>query len=528
MKNITLTIIFLCGVLAAHAQTQESKWGLGVYPSSLSFYALDSIDRGSLTDAANYEPGVRFSIARYLNASFDLGLEGTLAVIRHPSGESNNDNEKLHRDNFYDGNVFLKYKLNNGYFFGKKSFFAPFLKAGVGPNKYAADTLSGVFVPLGAGLSIKLSKSAYLTAESNYKYGASNSPNYLHHSIGVNINLGTTGRSIRLRKKPADSDRDGVPDFTDKCPDLEGDALTGGCPDADNDGILDDMDKCPNTKGYANLGGCLDRDNDGLSDVDDRCPDAFGEADNDGCPTGGGTISVINDADKDKIPDEMDRCPNTKGTFTANGCPDGDGDGIADKEDKCPAKYGKVEHNGCPYDAVGMERLAKGFDPTKAPTKRVVTKTVASTSTMVAPTVTDNSGLSVTSVARTEILNAEFDYCAYFDEFRSEFEQGILFNSGSAALTGDTQKVLNRLAKFIKKCGQRSVLIKAHTDNVGDETKNQKLSEQRAEAVKKHLIKKGVDANLLQSVGYGSMQPIAPNDTPENKAKNRRVELEIR
>jgi len=173
-----------------------------------------------------------------------------------------------------------------------------------------------------------------------------------------------------------------------------------------------------------------------------------------------------------------------------------------------------------------MERLAKGFDPTKEPERKVVTKNVVVPATN--PTVINNSGLSVPSVSRGAIVSAEFDYCAYFDEFRSEFEQGILFSSGSANLNCSTKKVLDRLAKFIKKCGQRSVIIKAHTDNVGDETNNQKLSERRAEAVKKYLIQKGADGNLLQAVGYGSMQPIAPNDTPENKAQNRRVELEIR
>jgi len=520
MRNTTLIMLFLCSFTLVHAQTQEAKWGLGVYPSAISFYALDS---DAPFEADNYEPGVRFALARYLNSSFDIGLDGTLAVIRHPSGESNNANERLWRDNFYDGNIFLRYKLNNGYLFGKKSFFAPYLKAGIGPNLYSTDSI-GVFAPFGAGLNIKISKSAYLTAESAYKYGVNNSPNYLQHSIGVSINLGTTGRNVKLRKKPADSDKDGVPDFTDKCPDIQGDALTGGCPDADNDGILDANDKCPNTKGYANLDGCLDRDNDGISDVDDKCPDAFGDADAEGCPTGGTVISTVsaNDADKDNIPDELDKCPNTAGTFTANGCPDTDNDGIADKDDTCPSKHGKPEYNGCPYDKIGMERLAKGFDPTKEPTKKVVTKTVTSTAPAAEP------GLSVTSISRTEIVPAEFDYCTYFDEIRNEFEQGILFDSGSANLRSSTKKVLDRLAKFIKKCGRRSVIIKAHTDNVGDETNNQKLSERRAEAVKNYLIQKGADTNLLQAVGYGSMQPVDTNDTSEGRARNRRVKLEIR
>jgi len=522
MKNIVFILSLLCLSALSFAQTQEAKWGLGVYPSALSFDALN--ESGTLLEPENYEPGVRFVIARYLNASFDLGVDGTLAVIRTPVTASNNNENRLERDNFYDGDIFLKYKLNNGYLFGKNSLFAPYLRAGIGPN-FSVDTM-GIFAPLAAGLNIRLNKSAYLTAESAYKYGVSDSNNYLHHSVGITIHLGTTGRNMNLSKKPADADKDGVPDFADKCPDTKGDALANGCPDADGDGILDAVDKCPNTRGYANLGGCLDKDNDGVGDADDKCPNTFGDVSTDGCPTGDALVVSSEDSDGDNIPDVLDKCPNTKGSFTASGCPDADNDGIADGKDTCPNTYGKAAYSGCPYDAIGMERLSKGFDPSKAPVTKVVTKTdPAATATTSAPS---GFGLSVTSVSRSEIEPVDFDYCAYFDEFRSEFEQAILFNSGSVVLNTSTRKVLDRLAKFTKKCGSRSVVIKAHTDNVGDETFNQQLSERRAEAVKNYLVKKGVDEMLLQSVGYGSMQPVAPNDTPENKAKNRRVELEIR
>lgn len=499
MKKLIFIFSLLSFSLLSYAQTQEAKWGLGVYPSAVSFDALD--ESGALLEADKYEPGVRFVISRYLNASFDLGLDGTLAVVRTPATAGNPDENRLERDNFYDGDIFLKYKLNNGYLFGKNSFFAPYLRAGIGPNY--TDTL-GIFAPLAAGLNIKLNKSAYLTAESAYKYGVNNSDNYLQHSIGITINLGTSGRNMNLRKKPADADNDGVPDFTDKCPNLKGDALTGGCPDKDGDGVLDSVDKCPDEKGYANFDGCIgEKSTGGKSEA---------------------LVTAAEDSDNDNIPDNVDKCPNTKGSFTATGCPDADGDGIADGEDTCPDIYGKVAYDGCPYDAVGMERLNKGFDPTKEPT--TVTKVV--TTPAPAPAADSGLGLSVTSVSRSEIVPADFDYCVYFDEFKSEFEQAIYFGSGSAALNTSTIKVLDRLAKFTKKCGQRTVVIKAHTDDVGDETANQQLSERRAEAVKKYMVAKGVDPMLLQAVGYGSMQPVAPNDTPENKAKNRRVELEIR
>ncbi len=515
MKNFLLLITLLFCTLSLSAQTPYAKWGLGVYPSGLSFYALEN---NALLERSEYEPGVRFTIARYLNASFDLGVEGTLAIVRHPAGEENNANNRLWRDNFYDGDIFLKYKLYNGYLLGQKAFIAPYLKAGIGPNSYAGDTL-GIFAPLGVGLGIRLNSSAYLTAESMYKAGVANSENYLHHSVGLNINLGTAGRDLKLRRaKIRDKDGDGLSDMVDRCPDIKGDPKTGGCPDADNDGVLDDVDKCPDTKGYANLGGCQDKDNDGLSDIDDKCPDSFGPKDNNGCPAEG-SVPTATDTDGDNIPDEMDKCPNVKGLFTAGGCPDADADGIEDSKDACPDFYGKVAFNGCPYDAVGMERLRKGYDPTKEPSLVVSAPKPEKSS--------DGMSLSVSSVGRDEFVTTDFDYCAYFDEFRNEFSEGINFGTGSANINASTRKVLNRLAKFTKKCGQRSVIINGHTDDTGTPEANQKLSERRAEAVKKYLVKKGVDANLLQAVGYGATQPVAPNDTAENKAKNRRVELLI-
>jgi outer membrane protein OmpA-like peptidoglycan-associated protein len=70
--------------------------------------------------------------------------------------------------------------------------------------------------------------------------------------------------------------------------------------------------------------------------------------------------------------------------------------------------------------------------------------------------------------------------------------------------------------------------VEGHTDNVGTADFNQKLSEQRAKAVMQYLVERGIDANRLQSVGYGFTKPVADNKTDEGKAKNRRVELVIK
>jgi outer membrane protein OmpA-like peptidoglycan-associated protein len=69
--------------------------------------------------------------------------------------------------------------------------------------------------------------------------------------------------------------------------------------------------------------------------------------------------------------------------------------------------------------------------------------------------------------------------------------------------------------------------ISGHTDNVGSYLANKKLSENRAKSVVDYLVKEGIDQSRLTYEGYSFTRPIAPNDTPEGRQKNRRVEFEI-
>ncbi len=69
--------------------------------------------------------------------------------------------------------------------------------------------------------------------------------------------------------------------------------------------------------------------------------------------------------------------------------------------------------------------------------------------------------------------------------------------------------------------------ISGHTDNVGDKKSNQELSLKRAKSVYEYLLQKGVEPNRLTFRGYGDSQPAAPNDTEENRQKNRRIEFKF-
>jgi len=103
----------------------------------------------------------------------------------------------------------------------------------------------------------------------------------------------------------------------------------------------------------------------------------------------------------------------------------------------------------------------------------------------------------------------------------------VNFETASAALTPDSEYELNNLVKEMTTYSQLNILVGGHTDNVGDAASNTTLSGQRAAVVMKYLTDRGIAANRLQSKGYGDTKPLAANDTPEDRAKNRRTEFTI-
>jgi len=104
----------------------------------------------------------------------------------------------------------------------------------------------------------------------------------------------------------------------------------------------------------------------------------------------------------------------------------------------------------------------------------------------------------------------------------------IQFKTGSAEIDKNSDQLLDQIAQALEGNTQvKKLKIEGHTDNVGDDGMNQKLGEARAKSVKEALTKRGVDGDRLEAVGVGETKPIAPNDTPGGRQKNRRVEFVI-
>jgi len=294
-----------------------------------------------------------------------------------------------------------------------------------------------------------------------YQPGDYTATNYKHQVMGATLGV-YFGKAVP--PVPKDSDGDGTPDQTDKCPTIAGPVKLLGCPDIDNDGVTDAEDKCPGEAGPADNKGCPypDTDGDKVLDKDDKCPDTAGPVDNDGCP--------YPDTDKDGIIDREDKCPDIAGSVKYDGCPipDSDGDSINDEEDKCPQEKGVTENNGCPVEI-----------------KKEITEKV--------------------------------EYAA----------RRIRFMANSAELMKGSFAVLDTVAAILKSNPEIKVSIEGHTSSEGAYAANMKLSETRANNVKDYLLSKGIDASRLTAVGFGSSKPLNADKTPADKAKNRRVQLQL-
>ncbi|MBP2296782.1 OmpA family protein [Azospirillum rugosum] len=109
----------------------------------------------------------------------------------------------------------------------------------------------------------------------------------------------------------------------------------------------------------------------------------------------------------------------------------------------------------------------------------------------------------------------------------------LLFNPGSWQMTKRGENIIADFAKKLAAEQQSKLVVNGYTDDkpIGPELKrqgiasNQELSQKRAEEVMRYMISQGVNPDMIQARGYGDANPIAPNDTPQGRAKNRRVEV---
>ena len=103
----------------------------------------------------------------------------------------------------------------------------------------------------------------------------------------------------------------------------------------------------------------------------------------------------------------------------------------------------------------------------------------------------------------------------------------IEFDSGSSNIRESSKGILDEIAQRIVSIGSKTVEVIGHTDNQGNPNNNLILSRARAEAVKVYLIQKGIPVERVVTNGLGDAQPVADNETPEGRTRNRRIEFRI-
>ncbi|MBO6937670.1 MAG: OmpA family protein [Deltaproteobacteria bacterium] len=101
---------------------------------------------------------------------------------------------------------------------------------------------------------------------------------------------------------------------------------------------------------------------------------------------------------------------------------------------------------------------------------------------------------------------------------------GVNFETSSARIDRGSYPRLDRVVEYLEHKPDARIRVSGHTDNVGNPRANQRLSEQRAQAVREYLVSKGIAGDRIEAVGYGDTQPLASNDSDEGRARNRRIE----
>jgi outer membrane protein OmpA-like peptidoglycan-associated protein len=114
------------------------------------------------------------------------------------------------------------------------------------------------------------------------------------------------------------------------------------------------------------------------------------------------------------------------------------------------------------------------------------------------------------------------------NEIAVRLTNDILFDFNSFALRPESRDTLRELANNFRQYPDEEISVEGHTDNVGGDDYNQRLSEQRAGSVRDYLVDQGVPDGRVTATGFGKTEPKASNDTPEGRQLNRRVEIHIR
>ena len=202
----------------------------------------------------------------------------------------------------------------------------------------------------------------------------------------------------------------------------------------------------------------------------------------------------VNDRDGDGVVDSKDECPDSAGPVALLGCPDRDGDGVPDIHDKCPTIPGSKNFHGCP--APDTDGDSVNDDDDKCPLVKGVK---------------ENFGCPP---IKPELVSR-----------MKRASERVFFVRARAAIEAVSYGELDHVVQILQEDSSLRLRIEGYTDSEGPDGREIKLSQHRAQSVARYLAMQGISPSRMDVVGYGKKKPLAPNDTPEGMARNRRVEM---
>jgi outer membrane protein OmpA-like peptidoglycan-associated protein len=509
MKQIRITLYFLLLAFFALqlgiAQETKGRWVVGFHGGLNTWYN----DYNHRVLGAGGEFMLRYGIGRGFSAGLLIGYE-ELTATQDPPLISPYGYLKLHA---------IPASFVGWIHFAPGKPVNPYLYAGIGAMYYKRSSgaisipdgklIPTIHIPLGIGLEVYPSSNISLIVDAGYRImdaytdalKLSKTDGYATVKAGVNIYIG--------RSDLGDADKDGLTNGDEKAfgtnpdnPDSDGDGLNDGDEvhkfktdplkvDSDGDG-LNDGDE---VRKYHTDPTKADTDGDGLSDGDEvlkyHTDPLKIDTDGDGLSDGDEVIKYKSDplkvdTDGDKLSDydevQTYRTDPTK--------VDTDTDGLSDYDEVTKYKTNPLKSD---TDGGGMsdgEEVKRGTNPLD-PKDDVLKETI------------------VLEKGKTVIL------------------KGVNFEFNKATLTMDSENTLEMAYNALVAQPDIKVLIVGHTDAVGSDAYNKKLSFRRAETVKNWMVAKGISARRMSVAGKGEIEPIDSNETDDGRANNRRIEFRV-
>lgn len=507
-KLIVIVLLLVSGACIREvcAQNTQGKWALGLH-GGVNYWFCD-LNKALVAPGAEFM--VRYGINRYVSLGVTSGYE-VLKAQQTPSSSPEVDYYRL------DG-IPAAFQVWVHILPGRS--VSPYLYVGVGGMFYKRMDFAKNYIPedkyyntiiapMGVGIEIFLSKKVAITVDAGYR-PMDDKTDYVVSSKGDSWATGKAGINIFLGSGDADDDdNDGLTNGEER--------KLGTNPentDTDGDGLKDGEEM----KRYKTNPLQTDTDGDGLSDGDEvfkqKTDPAKSDTDSDGLSDGQEVLKYRTDALK----------------------LDTDGDGLTDGDEV--SKYSsdplKVDTDG---DGLSDWDEVKTYntEPTKSDTDGdglTDSDEIRNYHTNPMRSDTDGGGINdgVEVQRKTNPGNPKDDIMQetiILEKGKTVILEGVNFASGSATLMKSSEKTLEKAYNALIANPDIVVQVAGYTDNVGKPDANENLSARRAQSVKAWLVKKGIPANRLTTVGKGMRDPIAPNDTPDGRAQNRRIEFHV-